>query len=197
MMHSCTRLRCMAVLSIALSVTDACCTAVLAPLAPVLLKPPPGTPPLLAPQVTCTYLFHEIPTPVRRAAVAEMFRVLKPGGLCVFKDSAQLGDRPEQDSVMGLFGGFNEPHYVGYINTDLGELFAQEGFQCGTKYLASASKTLSFVKPKGGGTGAGGKKAAMARGKAAGGGERRAAPVAEGSKDWQQQPEGVKQGSQQ
>jgi hypothetical protein len=147
-------------------------------------------------QVTCTYLFHEIPAPVRRAAVAEMLRVLKPGGLCVFTDSCQLGDRPEQDATMGLFGGFNEPHYVGYIGTDLGQLFSEQGFQCSTKYLASASKTLSFVKPKDaagegqagakGGEEAGGRRAGGAGGSGGSGGGRRMAPSA-GTEDWQQQ----------
>ncbi len=100
-----------------------------------------------SPQVTCIYLFHEIPEPVRRAAAAEMFRVLKPGGLCVITDSAQLGDRPEWDASIGMFSEFNEPHYRGYVGTDLGGLFQDAGFVCGTKYQASASKTLTFMKP--------------------------------------------------
>ena len=34
-----------------------------------------------------------------------------------------------------------------YIQCDLGALFADAGFVPGTKYVASASKTLSFTKP--------------------------------------------------
>jgi len=37
--------------------------------------------------VLCVYLFHELPPAVRRAAAAEMARVLKPGGLLVLTDS--------------------------------------------------------------------------------------------------------------
>jgi hypothetical protein len=46
-----------------------------------------------------------------------------------------------------MFGNFNEPHYLDYIKTDLGQLFQEAGFHCGAKYQASASKTLSFTKP--------------------------------------------------
>ena len=40
-------------------------------------------------QVTCVYLFHELPAGVRRAVAAEMARVLRPGGLVVLVDSVQ------------------------------------------------------------------------------------------------------------
>lgn len=59
----------------------------------------------------------------------------------------QLGDRPDWDSNLGMFGNLNEPFYRNYIACDLGALFQDAGFACGTKYVASASKTLSFVKP--------------------------------------------------
>lgn len=71
-------------------------------------------------QVTCTYLFHELPPAVRRAAAAEMARVLRPGGLLVLTDSIQLGDRPALDANLGRFGDFNEPYYRSYISEDFG-----------------------------------------------------------------------------
>lgn len=55
-------------------------------------------------QVVCVYLFHELPESARLAAAQEMFRVLKPGGLCVLVDSAQIGDRPPWDPYIGNFG---------------------------------------------------------------------------------------------
>ena len=61
--------------------------------------------------VVCTYLFHELPEAVRRRAASEFHRVLKPGGLMVFNDSVQLGDRPEWDGTVGNFSNFNEPYY--------------------------------------------------------------------------------------
>ncbi len=42
---------------------------------------------------------------------------------------------------------FNEPHYKDYIHCDLGGLFSSAGFDYGTKWQASASKSLSFIKP--------------------------------------------------
>ena len=72
--------------------------------------PPPGVP-LLPHQVVCVYLFHELPEAVRRRAVSEFARVLRPGGLLVLTDSVQLGDRPAWDNTIGLFSNFNEPYY--------------------------------------------------------------------------------------
>ncbi|KAF6266375.1 S-adenosyl-L-methionine-dependent methyltransferase [Scenedesmus sp. NREL 46B-D3] len=97
--------------------------------------------------VICMYAFHEMPEEARSAAVSEMFRLLKPGGLAVLTDSVQLGDRPQWDPTLGAFGNFNEPHYKNFIACDFGALFKAAGFKCGTKIVASASKTLSFVKP--------------------------------------------------
>ncbi|EIE27631.1 S-adenosyl-L-methionine-dependent methyltransferase [Coccomyxa subellipsoidea C-169] len=97
--------------------------------------------------VTCVYLFHELPPEVRRAAAAEMARVLRPGGLLVFTDSIQLGDREQLDPNLGRFGDFNEPYYLTYISEDFGKLFKDVGLECDTKLLASSSKVLSFRKP--------------------------------------------------
>ena len=72
------------------------------------------------PQVTCVYLFHELPAAARRKAAAEMARVLKPGGILVLTDSVQYGDRPEWDKMLGMFSKFNEPYYMSYISEDLG-----------------------------------------------------------------------------
>ncbi|KXZ46713.1 hypothetical protein GPECTOR_41g677 [Gonium pectorale] len=99
--------------------------------------------------VMCVYLFHELPEPVRRAAVSEFFRVLRPGGLAVLTDSVQLGDRRAWDNTIGLFGNFNEPYYRNYVGCDLGAMFQAAGFECDTKYVCSATKTLSFRKPAG------------------------------------------------
>lgn len=62
-------------------------------------------------QVVSVYLFHELPETIRRAASAEFYRVLRPGGVVVLTDSVQLGDRPAWDNTIGLFGDFNEPYY--------------------------------------------------------------------------------------
>ena len=66
------------------------------------------------------YLFHELPSKIRRAAAAEMARVLRPGGVLVISDSIQLGDRERLDANLGRFGDFNEPFYRTYIAEDFG-----------------------------------------------------------------------------
>ncbi len=44
-------------------------------------------------------------------------------------------------------GDFNEPYYVNFVSCDFGAMFTEAGFQPQTKYMSSATKTLSFVKP--------------------------------------------------
>jgi SAM-dependent methyltransferase len=53
------------------------------------------------------YLFHELPNDIRKQAVAEMARVLRPGGLCILTDSVQLGDRDSMNASLGNFEDFN------------------------------------------------------------------------------------------
>ncbi|QDZ17740.1 S-adenosyl-L-methionine-dependent methyltransferase [Chloropicon primus] len=96
--------------------------------------------------ITCIYLFHEVTQEVRKEIVTEMHRILKPGGIVVFTDSIQLGDRPELDANIDGFTAFNEPNYTDYVRTDLGALFKEAGFTCYIKEVASRSKVLSFVK---------------------------------------------------
>lgn len=64
---------------------------------------------------------------MRKRAIREMARVVKPGGLVVLTDSAQVGDREAYDKTLGNFSDFNEPYYVNYINTPLGPLFQVGG----------------------------------------------------------------------
>ena len=97
--------------------------------------------------VVNVYLFHELPHEARRAAAAEMARVCKPGGLVVWVDSVQTGDRPALDATLGNFQYLNEPHYPTYINEDVGALFMDAGLEPFEKHTSSTSKCLSFVKP--------------------------------------------------
>jgi ubiquinone/menaquinone biosynthesis C-methylase UbiE len=76
--------------------------------------------------VVSSYLLHELPGEVRARALAEMARVLSPGGLLVIVDSMQKGDRPDWDGLLDLFPHhFHEPYYADYVggrleDTDLG-----------------------------------------------------------------------------
>ena len=97
--------------------------------------------------VVCVYLFHEIPPSARKNAVQEFARVVRPGGLVVFADSVQLGDRPLLDGNLVNFENLNEPYYSTYIQEDVGLLFEEAGMVRDEKHVASVSKCLSFRKP--------------------------------------------------
>ena len=70
--------------------------------------------------VTCLYLFHELPRDVGQRVLAELSRVVRPGGLVVLGDSVQLRDAPELEMELLAFPmRFHEPYYLGYIQDDL------------------------------------------------------------------------------
>jgi ubiquinone/menaquinone biosynthesis C-methylase UbiE len=73
--------------------------------------------------VTSTFLLHELPPKVRRIALRECTRVLKPGGRLVLLDSLQRGDRPDYEGLLELFPhSYHEPYYSSYIKEDFGSL---------------------------------------------------------------------------
>ena len=53
-----------------------------------------------------------------------MARVVRPGGLVIFNDGTQLGDRPINDAGQGNFQAFNEPNWGTHIALDYGEPLA-------------------------------------------------------------------------
>jgi ubiquinone/menaquinone biosynthesis C-methylase UbiE len=80
--------------------------------------------------VTSVFLFHELPPDARRAVTREFARVLKPGGLLVFMDSLQMGDRPGWDGLLEAFPvRFHEPYYRHYSIDDLDGLFTAAGLE--------------------------------------------------------------------
>jgi len=89
---------------------------------------------------TSIFLFHELPPDVRRAATAEIARVLKPGGLFVFIDSLQMGDKPGWDGLLEAFPHrLHEPYFRGYAVDDLDAMFAAAGLapeSMSTPYLS-------------------------------------------------------------
>jgi len=94
--------------------------------------------------VTCIYLFHELPPRIRRAAVAEIRRVLRPGGSLIFVDSLQTGDEPDYDALLELFPlAFYEPYYASYLRENLDRLWSP-GFMPDDRIPAYFSKVLSY-----------------------------------------------------
>ena len=78
--------------------------------------------------VTCVYLMHELPRDARRTVVAEMLRVLKPGGLLIIQDSVQKGEVAQLDGLLSRYASEgNEPFFADYLEDDLRELLESSG----------------------------------------------------------------------
>src|SRR5262249_47264799 len=96
---------------------------------------------------TCIYLFHELPAPLHADAARSIAAMLKPGGLFVFLDSLQTGDRPEYDALLESFPlAFHEPYYADYLRQDLGGLFTAAGFIVEKVDLAYLSRVMVLRK---------------------------------------------------
>ncbi|MEM9502673.1 MAG: class I SAM-dependent methyltransferase [Cyanobacteria bacterium P01_E01_bin.43] len=79
--------------------------------------------------LTCVFLFHELPAPVRQQIIDEAYRVTKPGGSLIICDSIQMIDTPELEPMMINFPAlFHEPYYRDYTYDDLGDRLTQAGF---------------------------------------------------------------------
>ncbi len=93
--------------------------------------------------VTTIFLFHELPPEVRRRVTTEMARVLKPGGLLVFIDSLQLGDRPSWDGLLESFPArFHEPYYRHYAIDNLDALFGSSALAAEQSWTCYFAKVL-------------------------------------------------------
>lgn len=92
---------------------------------------------------TSVYLFHELPARVRRNVVRELHRVVRPGGLVVIEDSAQLADSAEIASALREFPrDFHEPFYANYLEDDLVPVFRDAGFAVDTVEPHLVAKVL-------------------------------------------------------
>ncbi|HEY6727033.1 MAG TPA: class I SAM-dependent methyltransferase [Polyangiaceae bacterium] len=75
--------------------------------------------------VVSVFVFHELPARVRRRVFSEMVRVLKPGGVLVLEDAAQLSDSPDLSAVLRQFPrDLHEPFFEQYLGDPLEDLFS-------------------------------------------------------------------------
>src|SRR5262249_12937915 len=92
---------------------------------------------------TAIFLFHELPPDVRRQLAAAIARVLQPGGLFVFIDSLQMGDRRGWDGLLEAFPmRFHEPYYRHYAVDDLDAMFTLAGLSPAETSTAFLSKLM-------------------------------------------------------
>lgn len=97
--------------------------------------------------VTSVFLFHELPEKVRALVAAEMSRVLKPGGLLIFQDALQLGDKPKFDGSLKAFPeSYYEPYFLNYIQGNVAEDFFQKSLKLERVDDAFFSKILVLRK---------------------------------------------------
>ncbi len=101
--------------------------------------------------VTCGFLFHELPREARQHVLAEMFRVLEPGGVAVVQDSMQRMD-PNGRGLEGFLDWFpvayHEPYYKTYVQEDLATLVEEAGFRVVSRDYPLFSKVIVAQKPR-------------------------------------------------
>ncbi len=98
--------------------------------------------------VTSVYLFHELPKNARRRVIAEMYRVLAPGGLLVIEDSGQYAESSDIRFFLERFPeDFHEPFYRDYLKDDLRAALEESGFEVASVDPCFVAKVVVARKP--------------------------------------------------
>jgi ubiquinone/menaquinone biosynthesis C-methylase UbiE len=99
--------------------------------------------------VTSVHLMHELPAKARARVYRDMWRVLKPGGLLVIQDSAQMSESGELAFFLGRFSReFHEPFHAGYIRDDIGASLRAAGFSVDATEPHFVAKVVIAHKPQ-------------------------------------------------
>jgi ubiquinone/menaquinone biosynthesis C-methylase UbiE len=99
--------------------------------------------------VTNVYMFHELPRNTRRKVARELFRVVKPGGLLVVEDSAQIIESADIETALREFPrDFHEPFYDDYLRDDLAAMFAEVGFTVESTEAHLVAKVITARRPE-------------------------------------------------
>jgi ubiquinone/menaquinone biosynthesis C-methylase UbiE len=98
--------------------------------------------------VTSVYLFHELPRNARRRVIAEMARVVRPGGLVVIEDSAQRADSPELALALESFPvDFHEPFFADYLEDDLAAALEAAGLAIAARESHLVARVVVARRP--------------------------------------------------
>lgn len=91
--------------------------------------------------VTSSFLFHELPLEARINVLVEAHRVLKPGGVFIMVDAAQVGDSSTVDQVLPTFPqSYHEPFFTNYTKHRMEELLSAAGFSSVNSGVGLVSK---------------------------------------------------------
>jgi ubiquinone/menaquinone biosynthesis C-methylase UbiE len=97
---------------------------------------------------TSVYLFHELPRNARRNVMRELHRVVRPGGIVVLEDSAQLVESGDiSDALRNFPRDFHEPFYADYLEDDLTDGLREVGFTIDSVESHLVAKVVVARKP--------------------------------------------------
>ena len=98
--------------------------------------------------VYSVFLFHELPSEIRERALAEAFRVLRPGGLFIMVDSIQKDEVPEYAWALEKFPvDFHEPFYKSYTQWPVEAALTKHNFRRVEARRGFFSKCVWGTKP--------------------------------------------------
>lgn len=96
-------------------------------------------------------LFHEVPVPVMKKTISEMFRILRPGGVFnIFEFPNASQDLPPSQRFMIDYDSRNncEPYSPAFVNSDFRQIIQDAGFEIKDGGMSSNHFLQSIVATK-------------------------------------------------